>query len=281
MRFRFIHSSLFAITVAACGGGGAEGPANPVTSPDPTDPAPSYNVETIPYAVLSTLGDGSSIVQFETTDGLAYKGFVETLTLAETLKTKNYVITTPTSNSAQGYYTQTLSGQSGDGNQITFVSNGIALGNGEVASVVLVENENIGRANLAVGTKPVSLPQSDVSYSGLAQVFQSIPVSGGDPLETQETGTFTLTLDFAGATPTGQLSTADMSRFQFTVSDITLDPVTGGLASSSVSIGEISGAQASGLMQGQIMGEKSAGVAGIVRSQTTGTAYTGVFYGKQ
>jgi len=35
------------------------------------------------------------------------------------------------------------------------------------------------------------------------------------------------------------------------------------------------------LMQGQIMGEKSTGVAGIVRSQTTGTAYNGVFYGKQ
>lgn len=273
------------MSVAACGGGGGgEGPTNPTTPIDPTDPSnptPSYIVDDIPYVVLSTLGDGSSIVQFETADGLAFKGFVETLTLAETLKTQNYVISTPTSSSAQGYYTQTLSGQSGDGNQITLVSNGIALGNDEIASVVLVENENIGRANLAVGTKPVALPQSNVTYSGQAQVFQSVPVSGSDPLETQETGTFTLTLDFASGTPEGRLTTSDMAQFQFTVSDITMDPATGGLASSSVSIGELSGAQVSGLMQGQIMGEKSAGVAGVVRSQTTGTAYTGVFYGKQ
>ena len=231
--------------------------------------------------MLSSLADGSSVVKFETTDGLVYKGFVETLTLADTVRSQNYDITTPTSSSAQGYYTQTLTGQSGDGNQITLVSNGVVLGNNEIASVVLVENENIGRANLAVGTKPVSLPQSNVTYAGKAQVFQSIPVTGADPLETQETGSFALTLDFAGGTPQGRLTTADMSKFQFSVSDITLDPATGGLASSSVSIGTISGTQVSGLMQGQIMGEKSTGVAGIVRSQTTGTAYTGVFYGKQ
>ena len=280
MRFYSFIASTLILTLAACGGG-SEGPVNPV-SPTPTpDPGPTQNVGTIPYAVLSSLADGSSVVKFETTDGLVYKGFVETLTLADTLRTQNYVITTPTSSSAQGYYTQTLRGQSGDGNQITLVSNGVVLGNNEIASVVLVENENIGRANLAVGTKPVSLPQSNVTYAGKAQAFQSIPVTGADPLETQETGSFALTLDFTGGTPQGRLTTADMSKFQFSVSDITLDPATGGLASSSVSIGTISGTQVSGLMQGQIMGEKSTGVAGIVRSQTTGTAYTGVFYGKQ
>lgn len=280
MRFHYFQTSLLVMSVAACGGGGEE-PVNPVIAPSPSEPTPSYSVDAIPYVVLSTLGDGSSIVQFETADGLALKGFVETLTLAETLKTQNYVITTPQSSSAQGYYTQTLSGQSGDGNQITLVSNGIVLGQDEIASVVLVENENIGRANMAVGTKPVALPQSDVTYRGQAQVFQSIVGPGSELSEIQETGTFTLTLDFADGAALGQLSTADMSQFQFAVSDITMDPSTGGLASSSVSIGELSGDQVGGLMQGQIMGEKSTGVAGVVRSQTTGTAYTGVFYGKQ
>lgn len=280
MRFNYFIASTLIITVAACGGR-SEGPVNPV-SPMPTpNPAPTQSVGSIPYTVLSSLADGASVVQFETVDGLVHKGFVDTLTLAETLRDKNYTITTPTSSSAQGYYTQTLTGQSGDGNQITLVSNGIVLDNNEIAAVVLVENENIGRANLAVGTKPVSLPLSNVTYSGQAQLFQTIPVSGAEPLETQDTGRFTLTLDLAGATPRGQLSTADTAQFQFNVSDITLDPATGGLASSSVSIGEISGAQVSGLMQGQIMGEQSAGVAGIVRSQTTGTVYTCVFYGKR
>jgi hypothetical protein len=83
------------------------------------------------------------------------------------------------------------------------VSNGIVLDNNEIAAVVLVENENIGRANLAVGTKPVSLPLSNVTYSGQAQLFQTIPVSDAEPLETQDIGRFTLTLNFAGSTPGG------------------------------------------------------------------------------
>jgi hypothetical protein len=101
MRFHYFIASTLIITVAACGGG-SEGPVNPV-SPTPTpNPAPTQSVGSIPYTVLSSLADGASVVQFETADGLVYKGFVDILTLAETLRDKNYTITTPTSSSAQG-----------------------------------------------------------------------------------------------------------------------------------------------------------------------------------